>query len=81
MVISKDHKIKEYVKPNSDIKYINDHEGILFVHQIERKSEVFKNDETSVLISYIKKTKGMFSSEEKSLSYQRLVTIDRKGTA
>lgn len=69
LVISKDHKIKEYVKPTADIKYISDQDGILFAHQIERKSENFKNDETFAIITYIKKIKGMFQSEEKHLSY------------
>jgi ubiquitin carboxyl-terminal hydrolase 4/11/15 len=54
-VMIKDHQIKERVAPAQTVKWINEHEGILFVHQVERRSSVLGRDETEVLLYFKQK--------------------------
>jgi ubiquitin carboxyl-terminal hydrolase 4/11/15 len=79
-VVSKEHKIKEFVKPTSDVKWIHDHEGMCFVHEVERKQQVLAIDEAFILLSYVQKIKGMLSTDDKALSYTRLLVVPRRNT-
>ena len=79
-VISKDHKIKETVKPTSDVKWIHDHEGMLFVHQVERRGPKLEQDEASVIVNYMTKSKGLLGWDEKILSFSRLMVVSRSCT-
>lgn len=68
------------VKLTSTVKWIHDHEGMLFIHQVERRSNKLEQDETSVIVNYVNRSKGLLGWDEKALSFSRLVVIDRNCT-
>lgn len=49
----KDHKIKERVQDTYTAKWLNEHEGMLFVHQLQRSSEKISTNETHLVIYYM----------------------------
>ncbi|CAD8132028.1 unnamed protein product [Paramecium pentaurelia] len=80
MILIKDHQIQERVSYDKEAKWINEHNGILFVEEVESNIQNLKQNQINVDFYYVARAQKTNESD-KILSFPRQVVIDRNLTS